>query len=126
MKIVRCILLLLLSVIILFVGRGVDIVRCAHSGTVKMMTCLQGEAAHDDQEHLPDCGCISVGHVEVSPTILQPTVNFDPMLPLVAVLPALLVIVLSILDNKWKHQAVYVFHQRPPRSYLRFLCTLLI
>lgn len=126
MKSICRILLLLLSVIILFVGRGVDIVRCAHSGTVKMMTCLQGESAHDDKEHLPDCGCMSVGHVEVSPTIIQPTVDFQPMLPLVAVLPALLVALQCILANGRKCQTVYVVPKTPPRSYLRFLCTLLI
>ena len=123
---IRCILLLLLSAIIMFVGRGVDIVRCAHSGTVKVMTCLQGEAAHDDWEHLPDCGCMSVGHVEVSPMVLQPTVDFQPLLALAAVLPALLIVVLPILESKRSLQVLYVVRQSPPRSYLRFLCTLLI
>ena len=126
MKIIRRILLLLLSVIILFVGRGVDIVHCVHDGTVKMLTCLQGEAAHDDEEHLPPCGCLSVGHVEVSPTKVQPTVDFQAVPPLLAVLPALVVVLQPVLKKEHEFAAVYTVYQRPPRSYLRLIRILLI
>ena len=125
MKVIRRILLILLSVIILLVGRGVDIVHCVHDGTVRMLTCLQGEAAHDDKEHLPPCGCLSVGHVEVSPTSIQPTVDFRAVPPLVTVLPAL-VAVLQPMKETCSLAAVYTVCQRPPRSYLRLIRILLI
>lgn len=127
MRTIRHIMLLLLSAIILFVGRGVDIVRCTHSGTVKMLTCLQGEAAHDDKEHLPMCGCESVGHVEVSPASLQPTVDFRAVPPVAAVLPALVAVPqpVAVLGGKWLPAACIV-QPNPPRSYLRLLRVLLI
>lgn len=126
MKVIRRILLILLSVIILFVGRGVDIVHCVHDGTVRMLTCLQGEAAHDDEEHLPPCGCLSVGHVEVSPIQVQPTVNFQAVPPLLAVMPALVAVMQPLLDEGHERAVAYTGCQRPPRCYLRLLRVLLI
>ena len=126
MKFIRRMVLLQLSLIILFVGRGVDIVHCVHDGTVKMLTCLQGEAAHDDEEHLPPCGCLSVGHVEVSPAKVQPTVDFQTVPPLLAMLPALVPVLQPVLTEQRSLATVYVVHQHPPRSYLRLIRILLI
>ena len=120
MKAVRCILLLLLSVTILFVGRGIDIVRCAHNCTVKVITCL------DDKEHLPMNSCMSVEHIDVSPATLQPTVDFQIVQPMVTVLPVLLAVLLPIQEHRLKFQTINVVPKGPPRSYLRLLCTLLI
>lgn len=65
----------LLSVMLLFMGSGVTFMRCAHTGTVKMMTALSGDnlGGMADMDCSMTSKCMSVTHVELSPTVAAQT-----------------------------------------------------
>lgn len=118
---------LLLSLTILFIGNGVNLMRCAHTGTIKIMTVLNSGGMSDMSCNM-NASCMSVEHVELSPTNPAQTVTYDfhVMQPLLAVLPSLIA--------EWQvptvHKAFEQFIPRqwksPPRDYLNFIRILLI
>lgn len=126
-----CLILLsvLLSMTILFIGSSLTFMQCAHTGKVKIMTVLQDRSM--DGMSSKDCGmntkCMTVTHVEMSPTITVQTTSFDfhALQPIMAVLPGLVA--------EWfipKDKAVGRFFPKvwksPPRDYLNFIRVLLI
>lgn len=117
----------LLSMTILFIGSGVTITRCAHTGTLKVMTVFNSGAMGD-----MSCGmtapCMTVEHVELSPTNMVPTVNYDfhVFQPLLAVLPSLVAEWLVMTENKAEVQFASAVWKSPPRDYLNFIQVLLI
>lgn len=118
---------LLLSLTLLFAGSGVTIIRCAHTGTVKVMTMLSSGAMGN-----MSCGmtsdCMTVEHVELSPTNMVQTCDygFHVFQPLLAVLPSLVAAWLTPIENKAEVQFVAEVWKSPPRNYLNFLRVLLI
>lgn len=118
---------LLLSMTLLFIGSGVDFMRCAHTGTVKMMTALNSNDMGD-----MSCGmnsdCMSVEHVELSPTNAAQNVHYDfhVLQPLLAMLPSLVAAWSEPVENKAVVQFVDVVWKSPPRDYLNFIQVLLI
>ena len=118
---------LLLSLTLLFIGSGINFTRCAHTGTVKMMTLFNNGGMGD-----MSCGmtsdCMAVEHVELSPMDMAQTVSYDfhVFQPLLAVLPSLVAEWLMPMENKAVVQFIPLVWKSPPRDYLNFIQVLLI
>ena len=120
----------LLSVNVLFIGSGINIMRCAHTGTVRVMTAIGDNVMNNmgDTECSLTSSCMSMTHVELSPTVIvqQVTTDFHVLQPILAVLPSLVA--------EWQHptvcrsfvQPIHVVWKSPPRDYLNFIRILLI
>lgn len=118
---------LLLSMTILFIGSGVNITRCAHTGTIKVMTVFNS-GAMGDMSCSMNSPCMSVEHVELSPTNLAQTIAYDfhVFQPLLAVLPSLVAEWQANTEHKAEVQFAPEVWKSPPRDYLNFIQVLLI
>lgn len=120
----------LLSVMLLFMGSGVTFMRCAHTGTVKMMTALSGDnlGGMADMDCSMTSKCMSVTHVELSPTVAAQSVDYDfhVVQPLLALLPSLVAAWLVPTEDKAVERFVPVAWKSPPRDYLNLIRVLLI
>ena len=128
-KCTHIMLSLLLSMIILFIGSGVNIMRCAHSGTVKVMTAIGvNSIGEDDRDCCMTSHCMTVTHVELSPTVTTQQVvpNFHIEQPLLAVLPSLITEWQRPTVCKTFVQPTRAVWKSPPRVYLNFIRVLII
>lgn len=126
-KFSHIVLSMLLSITILFIGSGVNIMRCAHTGTVKVMTVLNS-GGMDGMSCNMNSDCMSVEHVELSPTNMAQTISYDfhVFQPLLAVLPSLVAEWLVPIENKAYTPFIPQKWKSPPRDYLNFIQILLI
>lgn len=121
---------LLLSLTLLFIGSGINITRCAHTGTVKVMTMFSIDAMGGMGDM--NCGmtssCMSVEHVELSPTNVAQTDSYDfhVFQPLLAILPSLVAEWLVPMENKAEVLFTPEVWKSPPRDYLNLIRVLLI
>jgi hypothetical protein len=124
------ILSVLLSMTILFVGSGINIMRCAHTGTVKVLTAINNmrPSGMDDMGCSMTSKCMSVTHFELSPTMTAQTVSYDfhALQPLLAILPSLVAEWSYPSTCKAVVQPVHVVWKSPPRDYLNLIQVLLI
>lgn len=126
-KCCHIILSVLLSLTILFIGSGVTVTRCAHTGTIKVMTVLNcGSMAGMSCSMNADC--MSVEQVELSPTNLAQSFHYDfhVFQPLLAVLPSLVAEWQVTTENKAEVQFCQEVWKSPPRDYLNLISVLLI
>ena len=122
-------LALLLSMIILFIGSGVNIMRCAHSGTVKVMTAIGvNSIGEENQDCCMTSHCMTVTHVELSPTTAahQVVTDFHVIQPLLAILPSFEAEWLCPAICKTVVQRTRAVWKSPPRAYLSFIRVLII
>ena len=126
-KFSHILLSVLLSMTILFIGSGVTITRCAHTGTLKMMTVFNS-GAMGDMSCSMNAPCMTMEHVELSPTNIAQTVTYDfhVFQPLLAVLPSLVAEWFVVTENKAEVQFASEVWKSPPRDYLNFIQVLLI
>lgn len=124
-KISHILLPLLLSVTILFIGAGVDIVQCSCTGMLKVVPCGMEV---EDKDCAPDEGCLIVEHVQQSPTITPQTTTYDfhVLQPLLAIQPSLAAEWILPTTCKVKVQPIYVVWKISPRDYLNLIQVLLI
>ena len=117
----------LLSMTILFIGSGVTITRCAHTGTLKVMTVFNS-GAMGDMSCSMNAPCMTMEHVELSPTNVAQTVSYDfhVFQPLLAVLPSLVAEWFVMTENKAEVQFAPEVWKSPPRDYLNLIQVLLI
>jgi len=119
---------LLLSMTLLFVGSGITITRCAHTGTLKVVTVFNSNSMSDMSCDM-NASCMMTEHFELSPTNMAQTVTYDfhVMQPLLAILPDLVAEWLVPTEHKAVSQFVpQVWKSSPPRDYLTFIQVLLI
>ena len=118
---------LLLSMTLLFIGSGITITRCAHTGTLKVMTVFNSNSMGDMGCDM-NSSCMTTEHFELSPTNMAQTVTYDfhVMQPLLAVLPSLVAEWLVPTERKAVSQFVPQVWKSPPRDYLNFIRVLLI
>ena len=118
---------LLLSMTLLFIGSGITITRCAHTGTLKVMTIFNS-GSMDDMSCNTNASCMTMEHFELSPTDMAQTVTYDfhVMQPLLAILPSLVAEWLVPVEHKAVCQFVPQVWKSPPRDYLNFIQVLLI
>ena len=126
-KFSHILLSVLLSMTILFIGSGVTITRCAHTGTLKVMTVFNS-GAMGDMSCSMNAPCMTMEHVELSPTNIAQTVTYDfhVFQPLLAVLPSLVAEWFVVTENKAEVQFAPEVWKSPPRDYLNFIQVLLI
>ena len=126
-KLCHVIVSALLVVAILSIGSGVNMMRCAHTGTVKMMTVMSS-AQMDGMGCGMNSSCMTLERVELSPTIITPVVSYDfhGVQPLLATLPCLIVTWFVPTGHKAVAQFVPTVWKSPPRDYLSFIRVLLI
>ena len=121
---------LLLAVTLLYIGSGITIMRCAHTGTVKVMTAIGSTSmgAMDDMGCDMTSKCMSVTHIELSPTVTvqQVTYDFHAVQPLLAILPSLVAGWMQPTASQAVVQPVREVWKSPPRDYLNFIQVLLI
>ena len=118
---------LLLSMTLLFIGSGITITRCAHTGTLKVMTVFNS-GVMDDMSCNMNSSCMTTEHFELSPTNMAQTVTYDfhVFQPLLAILPSLVAEWLVPTENKAVVQFIPQVWKSPPRDYLNFIQVLLI
>ena len=126
-KLCHIVLATLLSVTILFIGSGVSFMRCAHTGTVKMMTAMS-VGGMGDMGCNTNSSCMSVERVELSPVDVAPGFDYDfhAVQPLIAVLPSLVALWTDSGESKAKFIYDHQAWSSPPRDYLSFIRVLLI
>ena len=115
----------LLTMTILFIGAGVDVVQCSCTGMAKVVPCGMEV---EDNGCAPDEGCLTVEHVQLSPTLTAQTITYDfhVLQPLLAVLPSLVAEWLVTPENKAEVQFCQEVWKSPPRDYLNLISVLLI
>ena len=118
---------LLLSITILFIGDGVNLMRCAYPGTLKVMTVLNS-GGMDGMGCNMNSDCMTMEHVELSPTNVAQTYTYDfhVFQPLLAVLPSLVAEWLVTTENKAEVLFTPEVWKSPPRDYLNLIQVLLI
>ena len=118
---------LLLSMTLLFIGSGITITRCAHTGTLKVMTVFNSNSMSNMSCDM-NASCMTTEYFELSPTNMAQTVTYDfhVMQPLLAVLPSLVAEWLVPAEHKAVSQFVPQVWKSPPRDYLNFIRVLLI
>ena len=118
---------LLLSMTLLFIGSGITITRCAHTGTLKVMTVFNSNSMGNMSCDM-NASCMTTEHFELSPTNMAQTVTYDfhVMQPLLAVLPSLVAEWLVPTERKAVSQFIPQVWKSPPRDYLNFIRVLLI
>ena len=118
---------LLLSMTLLFIGSGITITRCAHTGTLKVMTVFNSNSMGDMSCDM-NSSCMTTEHFELSPTNMAQTVTYDfhVVQSLLAVLPSLVAEWLVPTEYKAVSQFVPQVWKSPPRDYLNFIRVLLI
>ena len=115
----------LLSMTILFIGTGVDVVQCSCTGMAKVVPCGMEV---EDNGCAPDEGCLTVEHVQLSPTLTAQTISYDfhVLQPLLAILPSLVAEWMQPTTCKAMVQPIRVMWKSPPRDYLNLIQVLLI
>ena len=115
----------LLSMTILFIGTGVDIVQCRCTGMAKVVLC---GIEVEDKDCTPDEGCLTVEHVQLSPTLTAQTLSYDfhVLQPLLAILPSLVAEWMQPTICKAWVQPIRQVRKSPPRDYLNLIQVLLI
>ena len=118
---------LLLSMTLLFIGSGITITRCAHTGTLKVMTVFNSNSMGNMSCDM-NASCMTTEHFELSPTNMAQTVTYDfhVFQPLLAILPSLVAEWLVPTEYKAVSQFVPQVWKSPPRDYLNFIRVLLI
>ena len=116
---------LLLSMTILFIGAGVDVVQCSCTGMAKVVPCGMEV---EDNGCAPDEGCQTVEHVQLSPTLTAQTVTYDfhVFQPLLAILPSLVAEWMQPTTCKVLVQSIHMVWKSPPRDYLNLIQVLQI
>ena len=115
----------LLSMMILFIGGGVDVVQCSCTGMAKVVPCGMEV---EDKGCASDEGCLTVEHVHLSPTLTAQTITYDfhVLQPLLAILPSLVAEWMQPTTCKTMVQSTRVVWKSPPRDYLNLIQVLLI
>ena len=115
----------LLSMTILFIGTGVDVVQCSCTGMAKVVPCGMEV---EDKGCAPDEGCLTVEHVHLSPTLTAQTITYDfhVLQPLLAILPSLVAEWMQPTTCKAMVQSIHMVWKSPPRDYLNLIQVLLI
>ena len=116
---------LLLSMTILFIGVGIDVVQCSCTGMAKVVPCGMEV---EDNGCAPDEGCQTVEHIQLSPTLTAQTITYDfhVLQPLLAILPSLVAEWMLPTTCKVLVQPIYTVEKSPPRDYLYLIQVLLI
>ena len=124
-KCCHILLSVLLSMMILFIGAGVDVVQCSCTGMAKVVPCGMEV---EDNGCTPDEGCLTVEHVQLSPMLTAKTITYDfhVLQPLLAILPSLVAEWMQPTTCKAMVQSIHVVWKSPPRDYLNFIQVLLI
>ena len=124
-KYCHILLSVLLSMIILFIGAGVDVVQCSCTGMAKVVPC---GTEVEDKGCMPGEDCLTVEHVQLSPTLTAQTITYDfhVLQPLLAILPSLVAEWMQPTTCKAMVQPIRVMWKSPPRDYLNLIQVLLI
>ena len=114
----------LLSMTVLLMGPGFNVVRCMHSGEVRAVTCL-------DKSNMgcsPTSDCMSVEHVQLSPSNAAHSIDYDfnAVQPLLAIIPTIVAEWLFCIQNKLIVRIFNLVRGGPPRDYLSFIRVLRI
>ena len=82
----------------------------------------------EDKGCTPDEGCLTVEHVQLSPTLTAQTITYDfhVLQPLLAILPSLVAEWMQPNTSKASVQPIYAVRKSPPRDYLNLIQVLLI
>ncbi len=123
----RIITSLLLSLLIIFMGAGVSVVQCAHSGGLHTAQLSLAETL-EDMKCDTAADCMNVVQVKLSPTDVAPShvYKFHVVQPVIATFTC--PVALRILPQEpvdCIRKAVRAVNVRP-RSYLNFIQVLLI
>ena len=123
-KYIHILMSVLLSMTVLLMGPGFNVVRCMHSGDVRAVTCL-------DKSNMgcsPTSDCMSVEHVQLSPSNAAHSIvyDFNAVQPLIAIIPSVVAEWLFSIQIKPIVRIFDLVRGGPPREYLSFIRVLRI
>lgn len=123
-KYIHILMSVLLSMTVLLMGTGFNVVRCMHSGNVMSATCMD----KSNMGCAPTSDCMSVQHVQLSPSnAAHHTVfDFNAVQTLLAIIPGFVAEWLLCILNKTIVKVFYEVREAPPREYLNFIQVLRI
>ena len=118
-KYIHILMSVLLSMTVLLMGPGFNVVRCKHSGDVRAVTCM-------DKSNMgcsPTSDCMSVEHVQLSPSNAAHSIDYDfnAVQPLLAIIPTIVAEWLFCIQNKLIVRIFNLVRGGPPREYLSFI-----
>ena len=123
-KYIHILMSVLLSMTVLLMGPGFNVVRCIHSREARAVTCL-------DKSNMgcsPTSDCMSVEHVQLSPSNAAHSIDYDfnAVQPLLAIIPTIVAEWLFCIQNKPIVRIFDLVRGGPPREYLSFIRVLRI
>ena len=123
-KYIHILMSVLLSMTVLLMGTGFNVVHCMHSGSVWAVTCM-------DKSNMgcsPTSDCMSVEHVQLSPSNAAHSIDyhFNAVQPLLAIIPTIVAEWLFCIQNKLIVRIFNLVRGGPPREYLSFIRVLRI
>ena len=82
----------------------------------------------EDNGCAPDEGCLTVEHIQLSPTLTAQTITYDfhVLQPLLAILPSLVAEWMQPTTCKVLVQSIHMVRKSPPRDYLNLIQVLQI
>lgn len=119
---------LLLSFLILTIGSGVNVMRCSRTGAVKIMTMFSVDEMHKVLCTSHTC-CITMEHVELSPTDVSPTISHDfhaTQAPLTILPTCYAEWFMPVIKDLTINRSFCHVWRGHPRSYLHFIRVLQI
>lgn len=125
-RLMHILLSVTLSVMIIFMGNGLTIVHCKHSGSTKIM-CMSDMCK---KQCKPTSRCMQYSVLKYSPMALAQSVSLDHTLPIA--IPAWLTqpsfefVNLSLFTSSDLLGDIGIHKHGPPRDYLKLICILLI
>lgn len=115
-----------LAVSVLMMGMGVDVVRCAHSGTVRVVLASDRTASGNTCANAAS-GCMEINHFQLSPTCETQPAGIDLSAAPTSTLGLGNILELWMLPttvNEPPETTAAI--KPPPRQYLNFIGVLLI
>ena len=109
----------LLSLMIVWMGVGVAVVHCAHSGRY-MFTEQTSHSSHCETPMKEKCMKVEVHKLSTQAQAHSVVVDLQPVFSFVAVLPENQRVVPQFLEPAFLSPRIYAWHS-PPRDYLSFI-----
>ena len=118
---------MLLSMFLLLIGSGINIMHCHHTGKIKILTVLSSESVHDAHCNQDLC-CVTTQYMELSTTETAKAVkpDFHVLQPLLTFLPSLVTRWPVLTVHKASQRFMPQVWRNKPRAYLNFIRILLI
>ena len=113
-----------LSLIVVWMGVGITIIRCAHTGMIEdPMSAMQEIDPHCNQPMKSDCMKVLVYKLAPTSRVQTSTIDFQVLQPVILLFRSVVLPQVQIVSVE---SVVSYLRHSPPRAYLNLLRVLLI